>query len=160
MDLSTFTTRVQAVAPRLYRIAYLILHHEKDCEDATQEALLRAWRSIHLLRDEQFFETWLIRILVNECKRQIKRDMKNRALREADGLPDRLPDDPDHERLRDALGVLDIAYRVPIVMHYAEGYSLSEIASIESVPVSTIKWRMFRGRKLLKAALNDEEAGS
>lgn len=88
MDDREFGERVRACAHRLHRIAYLILRNESDCEDAAQESLLRAWRGLYSLRDERYFETWLIRILINECKKILRA----RARRSASELPDAFPD--------------------------------------------------------------------
>ena len=63
-----FVQRVRACERRLYRVARAQLPSEADCEDAVQEALLRAWDRLDTLREEAYFETWLIRILINQCK--------------------------------------------------------------------------------------------
>lgn len=154
MDLQDFASRVRTMAPRLHRIAYLILRNEADCEDVTQEALLRAWQRIHSLRDEHYFETWLIRILINECKRLIHHNAKARPATPASGEA-RVVDDTD---LHDALLALDANYRVVIALHHIEGYSLEEIARMQGIPTTTVKWRLYQGRKLLKRQLSGEEA--
>ena len=63
-----FIQRVRACERRLYRVARTMLPQECDCEDAVQEALLRAWDRLDSLKQEAYFEPWLIRILVNQCK--------------------------------------------------------------------------------------------
>lgn len=69
MEEAQFTQRVTAARDKLFRIAYTILHDEQDCADALQEALLRAWKNLPRLSEEQYFDTWLVRILINESKR-------------------------------------------------------------------------------------------
>ena len=66
MTESVFSERVRALQGPLWRIAWAILRNRADCDDAIQEALLRAWNRIGSLRDETAFDTWLMRILVNE----------------------------------------------------------------------------------------------
>ena len=68
-----FQERVRACQQKLYGMAYMLLHTSADCEDAVQEALLRAWQKLPNLRDERYFETWLTRIVINECKNQLAR---------------------------------------------------------------------------------------
>ena len=73
MDNQEFQDRVRACERRLYATAYLLLHVTADCEDAVQEAVLRAWQRLPGLQNPQFFETWLTRIVINECKSQLRR---------------------------------------------------------------------------------------
>ncbi len=68
MTTQEFSRRADACAGKLYAVAYLTLRSEADCEDAIQEALLRAWRHIGALRDEALFETWLVRICADEIR--------------------------------------------------------------------------------------------
>ena len=67
MDKQEFADRVHAMQERLYRMTYGQLREEQDRRDAVQEAILKAWQSRERLRDPAYFETWLIRILINEC---------------------------------------------------------------------------------------------
>ena len=66
MRQADFIRRARACERRLYRVARTMLPREADCEDAVQEALLRAWDRLDTLRNEAYFETWLIRILINQ----------------------------------------------------------------------------------------------
>ena len=68
-DHDAFSQLARVAAGRLLVIARLILHDEPAAEDATQEALVSAWRHIRGLRDPERFEAWLHRLLVNECHR-------------------------------------------------------------------------------------------
>ena len=67
MDKREFADRVHAMQEKLYRITYGQLRDEQDRKDAVQEAIFKAWKNRGRLRDETLFETWLIRILINEC---------------------------------------------------------------------------------------------
>ena len=66
MDRNEFAARVVAQTDRMYRIAWVLLHHPEDCRDAMQETALRAWEKRRTLREERYFITWLTRILSNE----------------------------------------------------------------------------------------------
>ena len=67
MTKTEFTAAVLAAEPTLYRVAKSMLGSEADCADAAQNAILRAWERLHTLREPQYFKTWLVRILINEC---------------------------------------------------------------------------------------------
>lgn len=73
MDKQEFTQRVLEAETSLYRVAKSIVINEGDCEDAVQEAILIAYDKISSLKNEQFFKTWLIRILINECYRLLRK---------------------------------------------------------------------------------------
>ena len=73
MDQETFAVRVEAIKARLYRTAYLYLGSESAALDAVDEAVYQALRALKKLRKPEFFETWITRILINECHRELRR---------------------------------------------------------------------------------------
>ena len=149
-----FAERSMNCAERLHRISYLILGREADCEDAVQEALLRAWTHLSSLKNESYFETWLIRILINESRRILRKRLSHPT----EELPLSLaaPEPPDRA-LHDALLALDAKFRIPIILHHLEGYGVKEIAAMLSIPESAAKFRLRRGRELLKLQLKEED---
>ncbi len=154
MNSQQFAEEITAMQDVLYRVSYGLLLNRADCADAVQEALLRAWEKRHTLREEGYFRTWVIRILINECytlMRRRKRTLPLEALPEPIAPPD--SGDPD---LHDAIARLDAKLRLPVVLHYMEGYSVSEIADMLRVPGGTIKTRLSKARKLLKAQLTND----
>lgn len=159
MTLETFTQRADACADRLFRIAYLTLRSEADCEDAVQEALLRAWRNRDSLREEAFFETWLVRILINESRR-ILGDRARRRETELDEAISAAEPPPNHPGLRDAIRSMEPKYRLPLILHHINGYAIEEVSSILRLPKTTVKWRLTEARKRLKNELDREEADS
>ncbi len=148
-----FTTRVRACERRLYRVARTMLPRECDCEDAVQEALLRAWDRLDTLREEKYFETWLMRILINQC-RTFYRRRPPAPVQLTEDIPG--PDSGD-AALLEALAGLPQKSRVTLELHYIEGYSIAETACILAVPEGTVKWRLSRGRAQLKQILNGRE---
>lgn len=138
----------------LYRVAYGLLLNRTDCADAVQECLLRAWEKQHTLREEAFFRTWITRILINECYSMLRRRKRVLSL---DEIPEPVaPPDSDSE-LHDAIARLEPKLRLPIVLHYMEGYSVGEVATLLRLPSGTVKTRLFKARKILRLQLIDEE---
>lgn len=154
MTEQEFTARVLAAEPRLYRVATAILGASPDRDDAWQEALLRAWRKIPGLRDEQKFEPWLTRILINECRDVLRR--RRRAPLPVSDVPDASEPVKD-EALRDALFSLEPGLRLTLTLKYLEGYSVREIARILKTSEYSIKGKLQRGREKLRAALSEQE---
>ena len=154
MDRQFFIASAQAMERSMYCIARSYLRCEADCEDALQNALLRAWEKRSTLREERYFRTWLTRILINSCKETLRR--QRRESPSADFLEAAAPQGGD-PALWESLRALDEKYRVIVVLHYRDGYSVREIASILRVPESTVKTRLFRARQQLKSLLEREE---
>src|SRR5829696_4266179 len=69
-DHEAFTVLVDQVVPRLFNVARLILRDRDAADDATQEALVRAWRDLPGLRDPERFEGWMYRLTVHACHDQ------------------------------------------------------------------------------------------
>ena len=140
------------MAQRLYRIAYAILGNDPDCQDAVSAALLHAWMHLPTLRDEALFETWLTRILINTSRSMLKKRTATMTSELSPSIPAPKPPDP---ALGDALSSLALKYRLIITMHHIEGYSVQEIASMLSLPKTTVKWRLQAGRKMLRTKLTE-----
>lgn len=152
MTKTEFIQRVQGMERRLYRVSRAMLRCDADCEDAVQEALLRAWSRLDTLKQPCFFETWLIRILINECRNLHRR----RPVQEAE-LPENLALPAcETSILFDALMNLPDKYRITLELHYIEGYRIREIAQIMHTAENTVKWRLVQGRKILKRQIGEE----
>ena len=153
MNNLEFQNRVRSCERKLYGMAYMLLHTTADCEDAIQEALLRAWQKLPTLRDERFFETWLTRIVINECKNHLRRTRR----RGESPLDDRLAAPPSPEPgLHTALAALEWKYRILLTLKYIDGYSIDEMARILALPKGTVASRLSRARLLLKDQLKGD----
>ncbi len=154
MDEREFSDRVMHCAQRLWRVAYLILRSESECDDAVQEALIRAWTHRDRLKNPDWFETYLVRILINTARTMLRNQ------RRAPGeLPVSLPapSRPESPELRDAIRNLDVRLRLPLILHHIEGYSIAECASLLKLPPTTVKWRLHTARKRLAEVLKEEQ---
>ena len=150
MDKKSFTEQVLASEQTMYRVSKSILTHDWDCEDAVQEAVTKAYVSVGSLKNEEYFKTWLIRILINECYRILNKKKKIIAL---DDTPEQAGSDESYSELYSAIHKLDKRYRIVVVLHYIEGYSTEEIGNILKIPSGTVKSRLSKARKLLKEEL-------
>ena len=157
MDKQQFTQEVMAREHTLYRVARSILHVEADQQDAVQEAIAKAWAKRSTLRDERLFATWLVRILINEC-RTICRKQSRIVLQDdwAENALGAMPmtADSDLDAIMDALPE---RLRLPIVLHYIEGFPVKEIARMLHCPQGTIKKRLFDARKTLRLEMEQEK---
>lgn len=162
-DHDAFSELARVSIGRLYAVARLILRDPHRAEDATQEALVAAWRDLSALRDADRFEAWIHRLLVRACHREARNDRRRRSV-EIRELPldqrpghDELPSLIDRDVLDRAFRRLGVEERAVIVLHYLEGFPLAAIADILGIPVGTVKSRLNRGTRTMRAAIDADD---
>lgn len=154
MELTEFTGRVEALRTRLYRAAYLYLGSEADALEAVDESVYRALRHLKQLRDPSLFDTWITRILINECHRELRR---RKFFSGEDALPDTAgPDQYDALPLKDAVRRLPEELRQVVALRYFGGYTLAETAAALNIPAGTVSTRQRRALELLRLELGEE----
>jgi RNA polymerase sigma-70 factor (ECF subfamily) len=158
-DREAFDALVSDSIGRLYGVAALILRDPDRAADATQEALVSAWRDLSALRDLDRFEAWLHRVLVRCCYREAIRERRRRTVEVHDladdqGVPDATGRLIERDQLDRAFRRLDVEERTVIVLHHIEGLLLTEIADVLGIPVGTVKSRLHRGKRAMRAALD------
>ena len=111
---------------------------------------------IHTLKNPEYFKTWMIRILINECNK-IHRHYKNFS--RAEELPEVPGQDMSIEEFefKEMLGMLDESYRIILVLYYVEGFRIADIASILNMNENTVKTRLVRARVQLKQEYTSAE---
>ena len=153
MTSEAFTEAVIRMTPTLFRVARGQLLIEADQQDAVQEAIRRSWEKRGSLKNERYLQTWVIRILLNVCH-----DIQRHGKREfpVDEIPDRPLEAPDYTDLRSALFRLKDKERIPVILHYIEGYDVRHVAEILRIPAGSVKTRLMRARAHLRDILNEE----
>lgn len=146
---------------RCFAIAYRILRDVERAEDATQQALLLAWRDLPQLRDAERFEPWLQRLLINQCYQMAGR--QRRWISHIRTLPmeTAVERDPylaieEREILDHAFAGLSPEQRAVFVLHHHIGLPLGSIASTLDVPLGTVKSRLHYATRLLREALTED----
>lgn len=158
-DRDAFATLAGAAVDRCYGLAYRILRDHHRAQDATQQALLGAWRDLPTLRDPSRFEAWLHRLVVNACyveaRTQRRWSAKVRVLSplaEATGDPTSAV--ADRDLLEYSFRELSPEQRAVVVLHHHHGYPLAEIASILGIPEGTARSRLHYAVRRMRAALD------
>ena len=152
MNGEVFTEVVKGMMQTLYRVSCTQLRSAADREDAVQEALRRAWEKRHTLRDERYAQTWLIRILLNECERIRRKNARMQPVGEVNADCR----EEQNDALKQAILSLEDDLRIPVLLHYVEGCCVGEVARMLSIPAGTVKSRLYRGRKKLRTLLDEE----
>ena len=160
----------------LYGAAYRLTRNPRDAEDLVQDALLRAYRFWDSFEQDSNCKAWLLRIVTNTFINEYQRKKRSaRGARRRDGRarrhrrrarprrrerhasrPERaLLDRSVSDDVQRALDALPDDFRTAVVLCDVQGLSYKEIAEIMQTPVGTVMSRLFRGRKLLAAALRE-----
>jgi RNA polymerase sigma-70 factor (ECF subfamily) len=156
-DREAFGVLAAGAVDRLYATARHILRDAELAEDATQDALVRAWRDLPALRDAERFDGWLYRLLVHACADVGRRQRRWRAeitvVSTEPSELDRVTELADRDELERGLRRLTDAQRSVLVLSYYRGLSLGEVAHALDVPIGTAKSRLHYAIEALRAAL-------
>lgn len=162
-------------ADALFGAAYRLTRNARDAEDLVQDSLLRAYRFWESFEQDSNCKAWLLRIVTNTFINEYQRRKRSREVLDAasaeqdatDGVlmhagatdrqsPERtLLERSVSDDVQRALDSLPDDFRTAVVLCDVQGLSYKEIADIMQTPVGTVMSRLFRGRKLLAAALRE-----
>lgn len=148
-----YEDEVERLAPSLRRIAYSIVRNEHDAQDAVQQALLAVWARRECVEFARL-KPYLTRAVMNACRDIQRARQKTIPMKE---MPEMSYQPPDGV-LADAVERLPEELRLPLLLHYMEGYKLAEIAGALGQSLPQVTSRLFRARKRLKRMLEEAEA--
>ena len=170
-DGTAFDDLVADRIDRCYRLAWSILSNDADAADATQEALINAWRQLPRLRDLGAFDGWLNRIVANQAlmSRRHRVRLREVAVDPADPgdgagsvgshQPAAGPEQEEivaNDAIARAFDRLRPHERMILVLHHVEERPVAEIARSLGIPVGTAKWRLHAARSALERAMEAE----
>ena len=167
-DTAAFEALVDHYARYAYNVALRLVRNPEEAEDLAQEAFLRAWRSIKDFRQEAKFSTWLYRIVTNLCYNRLPQLRRELLLIEPEDAAFDLPDQQQAveaallsaeqlSAIHAAVDRLPDTYRLLIALRHLQGMSYNEIADVTDLPLGTVKTGIYRGRRLLKSALESSD---
>lgn len=151
MGQETFEQYIRDYAPNMYRLALAMLHNREDAEDTVSEAVLAAYEKRHTLRSQNSFKPWIMQITANEARKIYG---KNKRLLPTEDMEPYLPTfkDEKHE-LWDAVMQLEKPYREVVILYFYERFSIKEISVALKIPEGTVKSRLYRGKRELRAMI-------
>ena len=162
-DHDAFAALIGQATNRLFALACLILRDTDRAEDATQEAIVAAWRELPRLREPKRFDAWLRRLTVNACYDEARR-VRRRAeisLIHAGGrsTADSSSEFVEHDRVDRAFRRLPFDQRTVLVLQHHFDQSHTEIAETLGIPIGTVKSRIRYGTAALRASLDADDRG-
>ena len=141
-----------------YRLAYSYAHNAQDASDIVQNGAFKALKGCHGLKHPEYAQTWVYRIMLNECFRYMKQpqnlsyEYMQDAMRKEPSYMEDSSESLDIQRALDSLSEQDKAV---IVLRFFEDMKLEEIADILAENLSTVKSRLYRGIKKLRSVLGE-----
>ncbi|MFA9396654.1 MAG: sigma-70 family RNA polymerase sigma factor [Clostridiaceae bacterium] len=157
-DENAFYELISDKKEMLYKTAYTYVRNKEDALDIVSEAVYKSYISIKKLKDPRFFDTYLIRILINSALDFIKKNKRTIEINEA--ITKEYKENLELEEkfdLKEALNNLDERYKTVIILKYFNGFTLEEIAKTLEKPLGTVKTNLYRGLKILKLDLKEAE---
>jgi RNA polymerase sigma-70 factor (ECF subfamily) len=165
-DHDAFAVLARGAISRLDKTAWLMLRDADQASDAVQNALVRAWRDLPSLRDPDRFEAWLYRLVIRACADELRRARSRRFdvditdLTTAPVVSDSTTAVANRDQLERGFRQLGPEERSVIVLHHYLDLPLPEVASTLQLPLGTVKSRLYRGLRQMRATLEaDARAG-
>jgi RNA polymerase sigma-70 factor, ECF subfamily len=154
-DRDAFSRIAAAQIDRLYATAYLVLRAREPARDATQEALLDAWRGLPGLRDPDRFGPWLHRLLLRRCARHRARADREIEISQAPmlAMEDLTGMVDDRDQLERGFRRLPTDQRMVLVLRYYLDLPVDQVAQVLGLPGGTVKSRTTRALSALRALL-------
>ena len=151
-DADAFIELMERNKMTLQRVAYGYFRGEEDVADAIQDTILDAFEHIRELKKPEYFRTWLVRILMNNCNRlynQNKKHCKISELSQETVAASGTGDVEFHEMLRS----LPEESRLIFQLYYGEQFTTKEIGQMPRMKESTVKSRLHRGKEKLRVEM-------
>jgi RNA polymerase sigma-70 factor (ECF subfamily) len=167
-DVASFEELIKEYRTYVYNIAYRMMGNTYDADDMAQEALIKAFKSIHQFKANAKFSTWLYRIVMNTCKDELRKrkDVTVPLEEQLDALADDKEEKYDpliiyekkelKGKIQMALNKLSNDGKEVIVLRDIMGYSYDEIGEMLEIPIGTVRSRISRNRIMLKNILQAE----
>lgn len=146
-DKEAFNSLIQENMKSLYIVARGMLNNEYDIEDAFQNTIMKAYEKIPYLINEEYFKTWLTRILINECNNIIRKNKKVVYLEDSQINNEIYEDKYKDLDLVKAINSLSNDLRLTLWMFYFDDMSIDEISNTLKIAKGTVKSRLNRGRE-------------
>lgn len=152
-DAIAFQQLIHLEKEKLYKMAFIYMRNEEDALEVFQETLYLAFKSIAKLKNDQYFSTWIIRILINTSISTLRK--KKRVVFINKEMWDNIPAEEMVETdvqmdLLNALNEIDEKYKTVLLLRYYQDYTIQQIAAILDCPEGTVKTNIRRGIAILK----------
>ena len=156
--MEEFMKWYEAVCPQMYRVAYYYMRNQQEAEDAVQDAVLAAYEKRHQLKDKEKYRSWMMTILVNCCKKKMRKWFRRKEeFEEISQAEERsLVKEEDfamNSAVKQVFFQLEEEERLIVALSLFGGYKGEEIAKILGKNHSTVRSRYHRALQKMKKEL-------
>jgi RNA polymerase sigma-70 factor (ECF subfamily) len=161
-NLEAFEHLVLRYRPAVVRLARTIVGAD-DAEDVAQDSLLLAFKALPTIEEPRKFPAWLSAITRNRALRFSKSETAHSnkrvpldevLLEKIEALTKPAAEKERDEAMIEAMDNLPADYAMPLKLHFFDEMPLKRIAAFMGLPLSTVKWRIHHGKKLLRAEVD------
>lgn len=149
-DAEAFLELMDKNSLSMYKVAIGILKNDDYAADAIQDTILTCFEKLSTLKKQEYFKTWLIRILINECRQILAYYRKIEFPETEREIPQQDMSFSEFE-FKEMLGLADEKYREVLILYYVEGFKISEISALLNINENTVKTRLRRAREQIVA---------
>ncbi|WP_028391923.1 sigma-70 family RNA polymerase sigma factor [Bacillus cihuensis] len=166
-DAEAFQTLIHEEKEKLYKMAYVYMRNEEDALEVFQESIYKAFSSIGTLENNDYFSTWMTRILINTAIATLKKKQKivsisHEMLENMSGVEHLHRE--DQLDLLQAMNEIEEKYKTVLLLRFYEDYTVNQIATFLNCPEGTVKTNIRRGllmlKKKMKGAYCDDRQNS
>lgn len=152
-DTEAFQTIIHEEKEKLYRMAYVYMRNEDDALEVFQESIYKAFTAIATLKNNDYFSTWVMRILINTAISTLKKKQKSVSF--SNEMLENMGDvihfqSEDHLDLLQAMDEIEEKYKTVLLLRFYEDYTVKQIATFLNCPEGTVKTNIRRGLEVLR----------
>lgn len=149
---------IQYYKDYLYRTAMLSVKNEEIALDMVSECILNGFRSVHSLKNPEYFKTWITRVLRNTIVDYYRSERYNENLDEMQiAAEDSMVSSEEKLDLYQAIDLLSEKYKTVIILKYFDQLKISEIAYVMDIPEGSVKAYLNRAKADLRHLLVEED---
>ena len=161
-DMAYFEEIYEKYATDVLRVSYFYLGDRQKAEDVCQDVFVRLITNAPVLQEGRE-KAWLLKVALNRCRdlwrgAWVKRVILGSPAFELIPAPDEIDKLADQQEIMGAIHQLPASFREVVLLHYYQGYGITEIAEMMDLPEGTISSRLSRGRKKLESILKGGDA--
>jgi len=165
-NAKAFQSLIHQDKEKLYKMAYVYMRNEDDAIEVFQETVYRAFESIGKLRNEEYFSTWITRILINTAISHLRKRKRTVPMNKEvmDTLRSSTMNTEMQMDLLSALEQIEEKYKTVLLLRFYQDYTVNQIATILNCPEGTVKTNIRRGlimlREKMKGVYHEERSNS
>lgn len=155
-DKAAFERLIEEHKYTLYRIARGRLRGEEDIEDAFQETIIKAYKGIGRLKSEEYFKTWLIRIMINECTNLLRKTKDTIYIEDVKSSVCNIQEKESRQQVEvfELINELEENLRMVTLLYFYEDMPQREIAKVLEIPHGTVRSRVSRAKEKLRELMS------